>query len=46
MFTKAFWKATSERAVRTAAQTLVATLGLDTVGVVHADWSDGRSSPA
>ncbi|MFE2600097.1 holin [Streptomyces sp. NPDC059396] len=43
MFTKAFWKSTGERAVRTAAQTLVATLGLDTVGVIHADWSDGLS---
>ncbi|MGW6602123.1 holin [Streptomyces sp. NPDC055036] len=31
MFTKAFWKSTSERAVHTAAQTLVATLGLNTV---------------
>ncbi|MFE7572223.1 holin [Streptomyces sp. NPDC057539] len=28
MFTKAFWKSTSERAVHTAAQTLAATLGL------------------
>ncbi|WP_078854347.1 holin [Streptomyces sp. NRRL F-5135] len=32
MFTKRFWTATGERAVRTAAQTLVATLGLDAVG--------------
>ncbi|MCL7382126.1 holin [Streptomyces sp. 35G-GA-8] len=46
VFTKAFRKATSERAVRTAAQTLVATLGLDTVGVVHADWGDGLSLAA
>ncbi|MFD8970556.1 holin [Streptomyces sp. NPDC059568] len=46
MFTKAFWKSTSERAVRTAAQTLVATLGLDTVGVIHAGWGDGLSLSA
>ncbi|MFE1958712.1 holin [Streptomyces sp. NPDC059479] len=45
-FTRAFWKATSERAVRSAVQTLVAALGLDTVGVVHADWVDGLSLAA
>ncbi|WP_405676931.1 holin [Streptomyces sp. NBC_01511] len=43
MFTKAFWRATSERAVRTGAQVLAATLGLDTLGVIHADWGDGLS---
>ncbi|MFF2522420.1 holin [Streptomyces liangshanensis] len=43
MFTKAFWKATGERAVRTGAQALIATLGLDTLGVIHADWGDGLS---
>lgn len=43
MMTKAFWKATAERAVRTGAQTLVATLGLDTLGIVNANWGDGLS---
>lgn len=38
MTTGAFWKATTERAVRTAAQTLVAVLGLDTTGVLDVDW--------
>ena len=43
MFTKAFWKATGERSVRTAAQTLVATLSLDSVGVLDVDWGQGLS---
>ncbi|MEV7871517.1 holin [Streptomyces sp. NPDC088124] len=46
MFTAAFWKSTGERAVRTGAQVLAATLGLDTVGVVSADWGDGLSLAA
>ncbi|WP_156722688.1 holin [Streptomyces apocyni] len=41
MTTGAFWKATTERAVRTAAQTLVAVLGLDTTGVLDVDWGGG-----
>lgn len=41
MFTKAFWKATGERTVRTVSQTLVATLGLDTTGVLDVDWGQG-----
>ncbi|MFC9247740.1 holin [Streptomyces sp. NPDC057136] len=43
MFTKAFWTATGERSLRTGAQALVAALGLDTVGLIHADWGDGLS---
>ncbi|GGJ82119.1 hypothetical protein GCM10011583_12110 [Streptomyces camponoticapitis] len=46
MFTKAFWKSTSERAVRTGAQVLAATLGLETLGVINADWGDGLSLAA
>jgi hypothetical protein len=41
MLTKAFWKATTERSVRTFAQVLVGALGLDTLGVVHANWAEG-----
>ncbi|WP_079179311.1 holin [Streptomyces atratus] len=43
MFSKAFWAATAERTVRTAAQTLIATLGLDTAGVLDVDWGQGLS---
>ncbi|MEU8831770.1 MULTISPECIES: holin [unclassified Streptomyces] len=43
MLTLAFWRATAERAVRTAAQTLVAGLGLDSVGVLDVDWGQGFS---
>ncbi|MFB6813126.1 holin [Streptomyces sp. NPDC056347] len=34
----AFWAATAERAVRTAAQTLLAALGLTAADVLDADW--------
>lgn len=43
MFTKAFWISTGERAIRTGAQTLAAALGLDNLGVLHANWGDGLS---
>ncbi|BAU83351.1 hypothetical protein SLA_2424 [Streptomyces laurentii] len=46
MLTTAFWQATAERAVRTAAQTLVAALGLNTAGILRADWGDGLSLAA
>ena len=38
MTTGLFWRATVERAIRTAAQTLLATLGLDTTDVLDVDW--------
>lgn len=41
MFTAAFWMATGERTVRTAAQTLIATLGLETTGLLDVDWGQG-----
>lgn len=41
MTTALFWRATVERAIRTAAQTLLATLGLDTTGVLDVDWGAG-----
>jgi hypothetical protein len=38
---KAFWTATAERAIRTFAQTLIATLGLDTTDVLNVPWERG-----
>ncbi|MER5853275.1 holin [Streptomyces sp. NPDC002012] len=35
--TATFWGATAERTVRTAAPTFIATLGLDTAGVLDVD---------
>ncbi|MFC9861466.1 MULTISPECIES: holin [unclassified Streptomyces] len=43
MFTAAFWTATGERSVRTGAQVLAAALGLDSAGLIHADWGDALS---
>ncbi|MGC4947686.1 holin [Streptomyces sp. DT224] len=43
MTTAAFWRATAERAARTAAQALLASLGLDQVGVLDVDWGQGLS---
>ncbi|MEV8431988.1 holin [Streptomyces chartreusis] len=41
MFSLLFWKATGERSVRTFAQVLVGSLGLDTLGLINANWSEG-----
>ncbi|KAB8162914.1 holin [Streptomyces sp. 3MP-14] len=38
MTTWTFWRATLERAVRTAAQTLVAVLGAGAVDLLSVDW--------
>jgi hypothetical protein len=38
MFSLAFWYATAERAIRTAAQALAALLGADTVNWLEVDW--------
>lgn len=33
-----FWAATAERAVKTAAQTAIALIGTDQIGVLDLDW--------
>ena len=38
MFTLAFWRATAERALSTAAQSALLILGADQVNVVSVDW--------
>jgi hypothetical protein len=43
MFTRAFWKATLERMVRTFAQAVVALIGGDGLGLVDVDWGDAFS---
>ena len=43
MFTKAFWEYAGERAIKTFAQTAIATLGAGTVGLFLIDWATLRS---
>lgn len=38
MFTREFWAATAERALKTVAQSVVAVLGVGAVGVLSVDW--------
>lgn len=38
MFTLAFWKATAERAISTAAQSALLVLGADQINVVSVEW--------
>lgn len=40
MFTKAFWVATAERAVSTAAQSAILVLGAEQINAITADWHD------
>lgn len=39
MFTKAFWKDASERAVKTAAQFALVALGVDGAGLASLNWT-------
>lgn len=38
MFTLAFWKATTERAISTAAQSALLVFGADQINVISVDW--------
>ncbi|OPC81803.1 hypothetical protein B4N89_13435 [Embleya scabrispora] len=43
MMTRLFWRATGERAVRTAAQSLLAVAGVDGIGLLDIDWAAAGS---
>lgn len=38
IFTKAFWSYAGERAIKTFAQTVLATVGTTAVGITDLDW--------
>lgn len=38
MFTRAFWRATLERSLSTAAQAALLAVGADQINALHADW--------
>jgi hypothetical protein len=43
IWTKAFWQGAAERAIKTAAQTLVALLAVSTTGLIGVDWAGAGS---
>lgn len=43
MFGKAFWKGAAERAIKTAAQSLLGVLGVGGIGVLDVDWQAATS---
>ena len=43
---RAFWSGAAERAVKTAAQTLLALLGAGALDVLHVPWTGGLSVAA
>lgn len=43
MFTKAFWKATGERLIRTFAQGTLGAVSADSLGVLDVDWGQAAS---
>lgn len=43
MFSAAFWRATGERMIRTAAQATLGAVGADQLGVLDVDWGQAAS---
>lgn len=43
MFTKAWLKGTAERAIKTAAQSLLGVLGVGGIGILDVDWQGALS---
>lgn len=46
MWTKSFWKQTSERAIKTFAQALAAFISIDVIGILDVNWTLGFSTAA
>jgi len=46
VYTITFWKDAAERAIRTAAQVLVAFFGVNTFGILEVDWAQAGSVAA